>query len=63
MSHSKQTEIDGNLARFLEVLPNILSEHEGRYALLRRGAIIGFFKDALDAQIEGNKKFDDGIFS
>jgi hypothetical protein len=63
MSHSKNDEIDRNFEILLALLPNLMPEHEGQYALMRHGAIIGFFSDALDAQIAGNQKFDDSLFS
>jgi hypothetical protein len=56
MTHSKTEEIDRNLERFLEVLPTLVSEHEGEYALIRHGEILGFFDSALDAQIAGNQR-------
>lgn len=63
MSHSKSEEIDRNLVRFLEVLPAIVGDHGGQYVLLRHGAIHGFYDSALDAQIAGNQRFEDQIFS
>ena len=63
MSHSKSEEIDRNLERFLEVLPSLMDDHEDQYALIRHGAIQDFFDSALDAQIAGNQRFDDQIFS
>lgn len=63
MSHSKSEEIDRNLERFLEVLPSLVNDHEGQYALIRHGRILEFFDSAMDAQIAGNQRFDDKIFS
>lgn len=65
MSYSdlKSEEIDRNLAKFLERLPSIVGEHEDEYALMRHGEIIDFFPSAIDAQIAGNTRFDDAIFS
>lgn len=63
MNHSKSEEIDRNLERFLEVLPTLVREHGGQYALIRHGNIQEFFYSALDAQIAGNQRFDDQIFS
>jgi hypothetical protein len=63
MSHSKSDEIDRNLERFLEVLPALVPDHEGQYALIRHGEIHEFFGSALDAQIAGNQRFDDQLFS
>ena len=60
---SKSEEIDRNLERFLAILPTLLPDHAGEYALLRQGAVVGFFPSALDAQIAGNRQFDDELFS
>ena len=63
MTHSKLEEIQRNLAQFLEALPSLVPDHKGEYALLRHGRIEGFFGCALDAQVAGNQRFDDQIFS
>ena len=63
MTHTKVEEIDRNLEKFLEVLPALVSEHMGQYALIRHGEILEFFNSALDAQIAGNQRFEDQIFS
>lgn len=62
-THSKSVEIDRNLARFLLVLPGLLADHAGQYVLLRDGDIVAFFESAIDAQIAGNQRFTDEIFS
>jgi hypothetical protein len=63
MSRTKSEEIDRNLEKLRKVLPEIMPEHGGQYALMRHGDIVEFFPDALDAQIAGNQKFEDNIFS
>jgi hypothetical protein len=60
---AKLKEIDGNLERFLELLPDLLSRHRSEYVLMRHKAVIGYFKSAIDAQIAGNQQFDDRVFS
>ena len=59
----KLTEIDSNLARFLELLPTLVKAHRDEYVLLRHQQVIGYFDTAIDAQIAGNQRFDDQIFS
>ena len=65
MSHAdaKLAEIDRNLERFLQLLPSLLAEHDGQYALLRHGAVVEYHTCALDAQIAGNRRFEDRMFS
>jgi len=62
-SMSKSDEIDRNLAKFLELLPRLVTDHAGKWALMRHGAVVGFHDSAIDAQIAGNIAFDDQIFS
>jgi hypothetical protein len=62
LAHSKSDEIDRNLAKFLEMQPS-LPGHSGEWVLMRIAAIVGFYPSALDAQIAGNNKFNDDIFS
>ncbi len=59
----KMDEIDRNLERFLELLPELLPAHAENYALMRDRQIVGYFPSALDAQIAGNSQFSDQRFS
>ena len=63
MSHTKSEEIDQNLEVFLEALPSLMPDHEGQYVLIRRGEMQEFFDSALNAQIAGNQRYDDQLFS
>jgi hypothetical protein len=63
MSQTKSEEIDRNLERLSEIMHDLMPDHQGEYALMRHGDVVGFFPDPLDAQIAGNQKFDDYIFS
>ena len=60
---AKTAEIDRNLARFLEIFPTLARDHSGEWVLMRHEAVVAFFESAIDAQIAGNNRFDDGIFS
>ena len=62
-SFSKSDEIDRNLEKFLEILPTLPGDLEGKWALLRHQSLIEFYDSAMDAQIAGNNRFDDRIFS
>jgi hypothetical protein len=59
----KLDEIDSNLERFLELLPDLLLEHRSKFVLMRCKAVIGYFNSAIDAQIAGNQQFGDRVFS
>lgn len=63
MDSGKRAEIDLNLSRFLELLPELMKDHADRVVLMRYGAVVGHFDTALDAQIAGNQQFQDRLFS
>jgi hypothetical protein len=63
MAQSKREEIERNFEEFRKELPNLVAVREGQYALIRHGEIKDFFNTALDAQIAGNRQFDDQLFS
>jgi hypothetical protein len=63
LREAKTAEIDRNFTAFLAVLPEILPEHRDEWALLREEKIIEFFPTAIDAQIAGNVRFHDRLFS
>lgn len=60
---AKHAEIDRNFDRFMDLLPSLMKEHADQYVLMRGTEVIDFFGSALDAQIAGNQKFSDEIFS
>jgi hypothetical protein len=59
----KQKEIDRNFEFFQQKLPELMTEHRGKFALIRNREIVGFYDTAIDAQTTGEKFFNDGIFS
>jgi hypothetical protein len=59
----KSAEIDRNWDKFQELLPTLTADHRGQWVLMRHASIVDFFDTAMDAQIAGNIKFDDKIFS
>ena len=63
MARSKIEEIERNFEEFRKRLPKLVEDREGQYALLRHGQIEDFFASAIDAQIAGNRQFDDQLFS
>jgi hypothetical protein len=64
MSHSaKLAEINSNLERFLALLPSMMAEHAGQYVLMRHKSVVGYYDSAIDAQIAGNQKYEDRLFS
>lgn len=60
---AKRDVIASNYEAFEAMLPVFLAERRGEFALLRDGAVVGFFATAGEAQIEGTTRFGDGLFS
>ncbi len=59
----KQSEIDRNLEAFIAVRSGLAATHAGQHALMRAGAVRGFYESALEAQRAGEQLFADGMFS
>jgi hypothetical protein len=59
----RQTEIDGNLDFFLNEMPNLPQSQLGKFALLRKKSIVGYFDTIVDAVGTGNKLYQDKVFS
>ena len=60
---SIQDEVDRNYEAFQARLPELLPTSRGQWALLRHGEVEVIFDTARDAQLAGEKLFDDGLFS
>lgn len=60
---SNQKIIDENYAAFEKMLPGIMLQHAGRFALMRNAGIVDFFDTARDAVIAGDHLYEDGEFS
>jgi len=59
----RQSEIDQNLEYFVKELPRIPASNTGKFALLRRREIKGYYDTALDAVKTGNSLYPDKLFS
>lgn len=60
---AKREAIARNYDAFEAMLPLLLAERRGSFALLRDGAIAGFFDTAGEAQATGEAQFSDKLFS
>lgn len=60
---AKREAIERNYDAFEAMLPLLLAEHRGAFALLRDGAIAGFYDTAGEAQSAGVAQFPDPLFS
>jgi len=54
--------IDREVEAFEEKLEDLLTEHEGKFALVKDGAVIGTFDNEGDAYTEGVKRFGEDTF-
>lgn len=63
MVKTTQDEVDQNFEEFEKLLPNILPQHRGKFALMRDGKITGYFSSAADARSAADLAFKDGLFS
>ncbi len=58
-----QREVDGNYEAFVEMLPQLVGSHRGRWALLHHGELTAVFDTARDAHLAGTKLYTDACFS
>jgi hypothetical protein len=58
-----QEEVDKNYEEFLKLLPSIIRDHRGEYALMKDGKIITFFLTSVDARAAADSFITDGLFS
>lgn len=63
MAHSLSDEIARNFDHFQRSLATLLPLHELEFALLRHGAVVGFFEDANAADKAGMDRYSDRIYS
>lgn len=56
-------EILANRKLFDRMLPQLLREYRGRFALLRHEKIVDIFATILLAKEQGDERFSDGLFS
>ena len=59
----REAEADRNFETFKSLLPDLLKEHGGKYALMRQGKLVQVLDTARDAMVVGHAQFEDGLFS
>lgn len=60
---TRLAEIDGNVARFIQLLSVLVPAHQGQCVLMRHREPVGFYDHPLDAHLAGMGRFGDGMFS
>ena len=64
MDHSAiQAEVDKNYEAFQKLLPELIEEHNGRFALMRGEKVVHIFDTVRDAVVFAKEKYDDDLFS
>ncbi len=58
-----QAEVDKNFAAFKTLLPELLKEHSGKYALMRHEEVVQIFDSPGDAAIFAKTEYPDGLYS
>ena len=58
-----QTEVDRNYGAFQKLLPELVEEHNGRFALMRGEKVEQIFDSVHDAVVFAKEKYDDDLFS
>lgn len=59
----KQREVDNNYEAFIKILPRIVEQHSGQYALMKDREIVSYHKTFLKAREKATKHYPDGLFS
>lgn len=60
---SKEQVINKNFEAFQLLLPNLLQQHLGKYALLRDEKVVNFFDSIGDAVRYAKAQYDDDLYS
>ena len=63
MARTAQEEVDRNYDVFRQLLPTIIHDHRGSYALMHDGDIVTYFTTPVDARAAGEKLFPNEPFS
>jgi hypothetical protein len=59
----KEQEINENYKAFIRLLPSIISEHYGEFAVMRSKEIVAYFDTAQEAMRYAASTYSDNIFS
>ena len=59
----QKQEVDDNYDSFVRMLDSIVDDHRDQLALMRAGAIVGYFDTPREALEAASALFPDGIFS
>ena len=63
VTEAHQREVDRNYEEFQKLLPDLVTQYAGKFALMKDGKIIQYFSTARDAYNAGDEMYPDGLFS
>lgn len=63
MAYAIEVEIERNYAAFKDIMPTLLADSEGQYALLRDQELKGVYPSASEAERAGHAQFQDERYS
>jgi len=58
-----EQEVDRNFDAFVSIIPDLIANHRGQFALLRAALVVDYFGSEAAALAEGRARFRDGLFS
>lgn len=59
----QKEQVDRNYDAFVRLLGSIIGDHRDQLALMRDGAVVGYFDTPREALVAASDLFPDGIFS
>lgn len=62
-SNDNTDVVERNFAAFQDLLPNIIEQHKGQFALLRDANVVDYYDTYSDALHAGRRRYDDQAFS
>jgi hypothetical protein len=63
MAGQREAEIRQNFTFFKEIVPGMMDQHAGKFALIHRRELVGLFESAGEAVANGARLFGDVPFS
>ncbi|MEM8825526.1 MAG: hypothetical protein AAGD40_01175 [Pseudomonadota bacterium] len=63
MDNAQDVEVDRNYEAFIAMLPDLLSDHRGEYALMKDRKIVSYNASSWEALKEGKARFGKKPFS
>jgi hypothetical protein len=63
LTEEKRLALQRNFCAFMQLLPQLLPAHEGKFVLMRDGNIVAYHASSRDALLDGKRQFQDDLFS